>query len=32
MEHGEINVKFMHPKAPAKTFFGLIVKMSAGFP
>ena len=21
MEHSDINVKFMHPKAPAKTFF-----------
>ena len=31
MEHGDVNVKFVHPKAPAKKFFWPIVKMSAGF-
>ena len=25
MKHSDVNVKFIHPKAPAKTFFGLIV-------
>ena len=31
MEHGDINMKPMHPKAPYKKVFGLIMKMSAGF-
>ena len=30
MEHSDINMKPMHPKAPDK-FFGQIMKMSAGF-
>ena len=30
MEHSDINMKPMHPKTPDK-FFGLIMKMSAGF-
>ena len=31
LEHNDVNVKFLNPKGPAKSFFGQNVRIFAGF-